>query len=282
MKKISKYLLLFVLSLSITSCLVDDSDFTADFDETSNVVGFTKSSSSIAGVANGDEYMFELPLEVKGPTAAAYTSDVTINISVDPSSTAVEGTNFTLGATSLVLTAANDYKVNLPITLLTQGIAAPLAESPVLKLMVSSADGVDNILPNGKSLDLTLNYLCFSNLAGNYDVTLRYINASAGIDSNYAFTDTLTETGDGEYRSGRVGHWTAAQLGGTPGMTFNDVCNVVSIPYQNLVDRYSNIVEGVAGDSSVDPATGAISFHYTIVVPPATDGREYFVTYTPQ
>lgn len=81
-----------------------------------------------------------------------------------------------------------------------------------------------------------------------------------------------------QYRTERVGYWTVGQLGGTPGFAFNDVCNNISIPYQNLVERYSNIVEGVAGNSLVNAATGVIYFEYTIC---ADDCREFFVTYTP-
>lgn len=282
MKKISNYLLLFVLSLSIASCLVDDADLTADFDQGPNVAGFTATSRTLGGVANGSEYAFNLPMEVKGPTVSNYKNDVLVNISVDPSSTAVEGTNFELESKTLVLTAANNYQADLPITMLTDGIMAPLAESPTLVLLVSEADGENNVLPNGKKLTVSLNYLCFSNLAGTYNVETRYVRAGSGIDQTTTYTDVVTEVADGEYRTGRVGHWTAATLGGTPGMTFLDVCNEISVPYQNLVDLYSNIVEGVEGKSSVDPDTGVITFEYTIIVPPATSDREYYITYTPQ
>ena len=108
---------------------------------------------------------------------------------------------------------------------------------------------------------------------------MRYVNPSLGTDDMYYFEDVWTETGDGQYRTLRVGHWTPADLGGTPGMDIIDVCNELSIPAQNLVDLYSNIVEGVAGDNFVDPDTGIITLHYTIC---AGYCREYWVTLTPQ
>jgi hypothetical protein len=57
------------------------------------------------------------------------------------------------------------------------------------------------------------------------------------------------------------------------------VCNNIGVPYQNLVERYSNIVEGVAGNSFVNPESGSIYFEYTICF--GGECREYFVTYTP-
>ena len=278
MKKIIKITYLFLLSLSLTSCLVNDTDPTGEFNLGPNVVGFTSSTMGFSGVANGDEYQSTINFEVKGPTASEYSAPINATISVDPASTAVEGVNFRLDSSTITLEADGGYIGSLPITLITEGIVAPLAESPTLILKVTSADGETNLLPNGVKLTVTLNYLCFSNLAGTYDVTMRYVRASSGTDVTQIWPDVITETNDGEYRTERVGYWTIAQLGGTPGFTFNDVCNEVSVPYQNLVDRYSNIVEGVAGKSFVNPDTGEIYFEYTIC---ADDCREFFVTYTP-
>ena len=278
MKKIIKITFLFLLSLSLTSCLVDDNDPTGEFDQGPNVVGFTTSTMGFSGVANGDEYQSTINFEVKGPTASEYTAPINATISIDPASTAVEGVNFRLDSSNITLNADGGYTGSLPITLITAGIVAPLAESPTLILEVTSADGEPNILPNGLKLTVTLNYLCFSNLAGDYNVTMRYVRALTGTDITRTWTDKIAETADGEYRTERVGYWTVGQLGGTPGFAFNDVCNNISIPYQNLVERYSNIVEGVAGNSLVNAATGVIYFEYTIC---ATDCREFFVTYTP-
>jgi hypothetical protein len=162
--------------------------------------------------------------------------------------------------------------------MLTQGIVAPLETAPILVLKVLSATGTDNVINNAKPLKITFNYLCFSNLARNYNVNVRYVRAASNIDQTITYTDAITQTGSGEYRTTRVGHWTTGDLGGTPGFTFLDVCNQISIPAQNLVDLYSNIVEGVVGESSVNPTTGVITMQFTV-----TGGnlRQYFVTYTP-
>ena len=105
-----------------------------------------------------------------------------------------------------------------------------------------------------------------------------YVRASAGIDTFINSTDNINALGSGSYRTENIGHWTQADLGGTPGFNFSDVCDEITIPEQLLVDLYSNLVTGVAGASFVDPDTGVIYFEYTVC---GADCRQYFVTYTP-
>jgi len=212
MKKISNYLLLFVLTISMTSCLVDDTDPTAEFDQGPNVAGFSNQSTDISGTTDGSSYDFELPMSVVGPTSSEYTEDITVTISIDPSSTAVEGTNFELPSKTLVLPAGADYMANLPITLLTTGITAPLEEAPVLVLSVTTADGETNLLPNGKKLTITLNYLCFSDLAGNY----AWGTFQPSLD--------LVQVSEGVYRMPYL-----ANFGSVYWFEFKDVCGVLTI-----------------------------------------------------
>lgn len=277
--KTIKYILISMLCFtSMTSCIVDDTDPAKANGEGPNLGSFNNSSLNLGGVADGNSYDFNLKMEVKGPTYKEMTSDVILTVAVDPSSTAIEGTHFEFNSKTITLSASNNYLGTLPITMLTQGIVAPLETAPILVLKVLSATGTDNVINNAKPLKITFNYLCFSNLARNYNVNVRYVRAASNIDQTITYTDAITQTGSGEYRTTRVGHWTTGDLGGTPGFTFLDVCNQISIPAQNLVDLYSNIVEGVVGESSVNPTTGVITMQFTV-----TGGnlRQYFVTYTP-
>lgn len=277
--KTFKYILICVLSFaSLSSCIVDDTEPSLANGDGPNLGGFNDSSLNFGGVADGSSYDFNLKMEVKGPTYTQMTSDVVLTVAVDPSSTAIEGTHFKLTSKTITLSASNNYLGLLPITMLSKGIVAPLAKAPVLVLKVLSATSTDNVINNGKNLTISFNYLCFSNLAKKYNVRMRYVRAASGIDQIRTFQDTFTKTGSGEYRTGLVGHWAVAELNGTSGFTFLDVCNVITIPQQNLVDLYTNLVEGVTGKSSVNPTTGVITMEYTI-----TGGnlRQYFVTYTP-
>ncbi|MGA1225639.1 MAG: hypothetical protein ACO3VF_00010 [Tamlana sp.] len=283
MKNLLKLTCILGVTLMFTSCLVDDTGTTAANDEGPNLASFTESSKTIGGIANGNEYEFDLSMSVIGPTVTDLTSDVTATIAVDPSSTAVEGTHFRLDSKTITLEKDQNFIGKLPITLLSEGIIAPLDTAPVLYLKVSSADG-GNIVGNGKLFKITLNYLCFSNLSGTYDAEMIY-TAYDGSVSNITFTDTWTETGTGEYRTAEVGHWVSGQLAGvgTPGMTVLDVCNEIIINGQYLVDYYGNWVDDLGVHGTYDPDTGTISVDYSICYPAGADNcRYYTVVYTKQ
>jgi hypothetical protein len=253
--KTIKYILIFVLSFAtVTSCLVEDTEPSAKNDEGLNIAGFTDNNTTLGAIASGDTYDFDLKIEVKGPTYKEMTSDVVLTIEVDPTSTAIEGTHFEFATKTATLKASNNYLGYIGITMLSEGIVAPLDVAPVLKLRVTDASSDANVINNGKLLTVNFNYLCFSNLSGVYDATAVY-TAYSGAKSNLEWVDTISETGTGEYRTTEVGHWLGGLGVGTPGFTFYDICNSINIPGQNLVETYGN---WVAGAGSVDPDTGII------------------------
>jgi hypothetical protein len=287
-----KYFLMFVLSMTvITSCIKDRNDYLLN-GEGPNLVSFASSSVNVSNIADGQEYPVELEVHLIGPTSMNVTGDITATIvSVTDSMTrndstivpAVEGVNYRIDNPTITLTKANNYLGKFKFIMLTKGIHAPLAtKSPVLYLKVATATGVKNLVGNGKPTIVTLNYACYSNLAGSYKATLQYWrHGSLQLTRN--FTDTFTKTGVGVYRTSEVGHWTQAQLGGTPGFTFYDVCGTITIPQQNLVDLYSNLVKGIPGKSHVDEATGNIHMEYKIIVTGSpADDRTYIVDYVKQ
>jgi hypothetical protein len=112
-------------------------------------------------------------------------------------------------------------------------------------------------------------------LEGDYEVTTEYTGYD-GTVTVLNWTEHITNTGIGEYRTERVGHWSIAALGGTPGFTFSDVCGKISVAGQNLVDTYSNWVEGT-DFGSVDEATGNLYIEYSVCVD--TGCRYYKSTY---
>ncbi len=275
MKKIN-YFLLLILSLAVVpSCLVDDGAMTDDWGNGPNLAGFEENSMTIGGIANGDTYDFNIPMKVAGPTKSDVSQDVTVTVEADASSTAIEGVHYTIPNKTITLSADNNLLGLLPIKLLTEGIEAPLAESPVLVLKAVSATGADNVIANGKKLTIDLNYLCNSELAGTYDATMVWTNYD-GSQTTREFVDVISETGVGQYRTSEVGHWTQDDLGGTPGFTFFDVCEVITIPGQNLVDTYSNWVEGTT-KGSYNKETGVLHVEYSICV--STGCRQYVVDY---
>ena len=270
---------MFILSMALfNSCFEDTTDLDLN-SEGPNIAGFENSSQLLAAIADGVEYQFEIPMKVMGPTYRDISGDITITVAADAgASTAIEGTHFRLDTPSITVSPGNNLLGLFTVTMLTEGIVTPLDESPVLVLNVTAASGDQNVINSGKPISLTLNYACPSFLAETYDVTTEY-TAYDGTVSILNWTETMTEIGIGTYRTERVGHWTPASLGGTPGFTFTDVCGVLSIAGQNLVDLYANWVEGT-GAGSVDPATGDLYMEYAISY--GGNSRYYKSTYVKQ
>jgi hypothetical protein len=279
--KTLKYILILVLSLgAFNSCLVDDTTRYDLNDDGPNLAGFTDTKTAFSFVSDGNEYVFTVRMNLIGPTSMDVTDDIVVTIGADASSTAIEGTHFRIDQPTITLKKSDNYLGLIPITILTEGIIAPLDEIPMLYLKVVSATGAENVLNNGKKLEITLNYGCFSDLAGLYTVTIDRISTT-GVPSQYIRTDeVITQTGVGTYRTTYVGHWTPAALApGTPGFTFTDVCNVISVDEQNLADYWANMVEGTAL-GSVDPETGEIYIEYSVCYAGACN--YYKCTYVPQ
>jgi hypothetical protein len=282
--KTLKYILIIILSLgAFNSCLVDDTTNYEANGEGPNLAGFTDPRTAFGMTADGNEYEFTVKMRIVGPTSMDLTNDITVTVAADASSTAIEGTHFRLDQPTIVLKKSDNYLGWMPVTVLTEGIVAPLPESPILNLKVVSATGDPKVLNNGKNLEITLNYGCFSDLAGEYDVHQVITRAVSGAVTEYDWTETISQTGVGEYRTQIVaydGYVNPAPAGGTDGFTFLDVCNVITVPEQNLVDYYSNLVYGNE-PGSVDPATGVITISYTVTTTAAAGNRVCVSTYTP-
>ena len=272
--KTIKYIFLLVLILgTANSCLVDDTTTYGENDKGANLVGFTNFSTSLGAVADGNEYQYTLPMKVFGPTYLDIKSDVTATIGVDASSTAIEGTHFRLDNPTITFKPGNNLLNNFPITILTEGIVAPLDVAPVLVLKVVSVTGDKSAANSGKPVTIKLNYGCYSNLAGSYDVTTVITRSISGAVSTFTHTEAIIRTGVGEYRTEYVGPYAPGDLSpGDDGFTFLDVCNVITVPEQNLGNLYSNIVSGDAL-GTVDPETGNLHMEYTITTTAAAGFR---------
>jgi hypothetical protein len=277
--KTLRYILLFILSVGLSnSCLIEDETNLDQNGKGPNLGGFEQARTTFAAIADGETYKFDVKVKVFGPTSMDLTNDVTLTIEADPSSTAIAGRHYRIDNPNITLSPSQNMLGLFSVTMLTAGIETPLDVSPVLVLNVKQATGAPNVLNSGKPISITFNYACPSFLEGTYQVSTEY-TATTGAVSMLSWTETLTSIGIGTYRTQRVGHWTPEQLGGTPGFTFTDVCGVISVPGQNLVDLYANIVEGTAF-GSVDEVTGNIYIEYSVCYGGAC--RFYKSTYVKQ
>lgn len=172
MKNINKFLVVIFASLAMTSCLVDDDTAIDDYDQGPNLVGFTDGKVNASVTADGEDKAYTLTTEVVGPTKNEITENVTFDISVDAASTAEAGVNFELSTTSVTLEPGQNLIKSFPITILTAGFEPPLETDPVLILNVTNVTGGNGAIANGRTrqIEITIKYLCFSDLAGDYIV----------------------------------------------------------------------------------------------------------------
>lgn len=272
MKKI-KYIVLIFLGIAILNSCEEVSNDVTKISDGKNIAGFENGSKIVTQIADGTEYPISVQIKVTGPSYSKVTEDITVSLASGDLSTAIAGTHFRLDEESIVLKAANNHMGVIQLTMLTAGIETPLASSPVLALTTTAASGNSTVQSSGKPILITLNYACPSELQGTYTCTM---NRDGGPDVVY--DDVISKTGVGTYRTTEVGHWIGGLGVGTPGYTFSDVCSVVEVPKQDLVEFYGNQVEGVTS-GTVDE-NGVIHIVYTISSSGWTS--EYDCTYVPQ
>jgi hypothetical protein len=282
--KTMKYLIsIVILSLAtFNSCLVDKTTPYDDNEKGKNVAGFDLTRTSVAGIADGTEYTFPMKVKIVGPTVRDLSNDVTLIIAPDteamseaaaanPKLTpAIQGTHFKITNPQVVLTKADNYLGTINITMTTAGLVTPLAKSPILILKTVSATGDDNVTNNGKKLEVSMNFACYSEFQGSYTVTINRVSTTGAASTIVRTDETFTKIGVETYRTKYVGHWTPAQLApGTPGFTFLNSCNELIIPEQNLADYWANMVNGMS-IGKYDPVAGTFYMEYTVCYPPGT------------
>ena len=245
MKK-NKYILLLLClsSLIFTSCLVDDEVISDSYNQGPNFVGFdvvgTATVETTSVVADGEEKQKLINVNVTGPTFEDLEGDVTITYSVNEElSTAVEGTHFLLEDNTLTLTNEDNYMGNIPVTILTEGIEPPVSKDLVLTIEeVTSASG-EEVIVNGRRNEIiyTINYNCFSDLAGTYEVVTNGVPMG---------TEEIVEVSTGVYKTETTGTWSAGEIAPDQGLTFQELCGTLTVPLQDLAQGYyTNDVYGI-------------------------------------
>jgi len=266
MKKINS-LLLFILALGVfASCDKEiESDLIKGIRDGDNVVTFNKRKLSFTGVADpsGPGVDFDVFVRLTGPSIDGVTGDLNVSFEgntdgVSSGDEAQAGVHYTLGS-DIVLKEDQGYLGQFKLKMLTKDLPSPLTKK--FNLVVKDVNG--NAIP-GAPAQITFNYACPSELAGDYSVA---ITNSNGGSRNY--DDTISKVGIGEYWTENVGTWAPGTIPG--GLYFTDLCGEISIPAHNLGDYYSNqVYEFKKGFVKyVDPnatvkVVESITFYYTI------------------
>lgn len=259
------------------SCVKDDAE---DNSQGDYIVRFKNSQSSyIYTDEDVEPVQVSEPIDlVGGQDGTPSDVDITIPFTVDPSSTAIQGTDYTINAAggNVTLEAGSDF-AQLPITINPTVLPGNLPKTIVINLGEPSSGAV--VADDKKTITITI-AKCESDLAGTYSlVVTREDNGAV-----YTFpNEEITELALGVYETSTTGPYFDLTDDGAPrnGFIFKDVCQSIVIDEQYLGDYYSNLVEGDedAGSVTLDPVTGevvSITMNYSIRGFSSGVARRYF------
>jgi hypothetical protein len=151
------------------------------------------------------------------------TGAITVNIAVDPTSTAVSGVHYSL-ASNTVTIPAGEFVANFPVTILTGNISP--SETPQLKLVMESATGAD-LSSNYADLAINIRVVCPSAISVATDVW-----AATGVSRFGTFTAdvSVSPLGNGRYVISDIsaGLYAAFGFGTIQEAIYSDNCNALT------------------------------------------------------
>ncbi|WP_298896654.1 hypothetical protein [uncultured Psychroserpens sp.] len=270
MKKIKFIVLTILAAQLVVSCSVDDDQqqLEADLANTPFVVGFNNSSAAPAFLTDGQVNLYSENIVLFGGEEFASTPSITVNFEVDQSSTAVAGTDydFVSGSQSVTIEEDRDF-AKLDINFYSDVIDVDNPKTLVLNI-TSASNG--EVAASFRTLTITINGICFSDIGGMYSVTTTYGYHDFLPDYNPQTTDIEIEAlGDGLYRvfdmsSGLYSSGPYAAAYGTGPTSFDveftENCGEISWVNQN--DPWGLVIPLDGGVNAVDPDTGVVTISW--------------------
>ena len=280
MKKLKIVLCAVALATLNFSCIVDDStgeDNLNAFGESSYIVGFTNGTALLSYFEDVGAIQQEFPINFLGGFDGNLNSDLTINYSIDPASSAVEGQEFDFVDTSGTVTIpAGGSFAQFPLLVNTGGLDPNVPTELILNLdSVTGAPAVISALGN----QLRITFVGCQSALNNFNYNVVSVRED-GVTVNHGVAD-IRVLAPNTLKTRTTGPWALNSIADDTGMTFTDVCGDLNIDAQNLMETYSNQVTGtnLAGpDGQVDPATGNFTLSYEITF--TAGNRNYLNEYT--
>jgi len=239
MKTIKILFVAIISSLLSVSCLVDDDAPKQEFTQTPFAIGFKSSSYSAAFFTDAGDVDYKLNVDLIGGMNNTATPGQSFQFEIDPSSTAIAGTEYEIVTTNNTgsIAAATDFG-SIDFIIKT----ANLSTSSTSTIVVNLISNVGGIVSATKSqATITLAGLCNSVLAGDY-----LWNPGAASETPC----TVTSVGAGLYRASYT-----PPFSGTYWFEFQDICNVLTVT--DFEFQGSN---PMAGTGTVVLPSGDLSF----------------------
>ena len=247
MKKLKLILFSAIISsLFFASCTELNSDELPGSDLTNGgnaptIVGWGKAAVSESYFSDIGTLNNTYPIDVLGTVDGSPTkTDITLTVSVDAETTAIDGGEFTIPSKSVVIPAGSS-SAGVPIDLNTGSFN--LSEPTLLVLNISTT--VNGVVISGASQQMKITFVgCKSTLdASTYNVAITSRNTG----------NTVTRTGvslsvlDVNYfETSYVGGWPLS-----PGVRFSAICGNLFVESHDLAAKYSNQVTAAGGANNL-------------------------------
>jgi hypothetical protein len=250
MKKIFLLLTCVTLMSTFTSCNDEEDIHVYD---SGDIAYFSETASSLfVTIDNPSE-------DIQIVSTATSSSDRTYTVTIDPSSTAAEGVDFSLASSTLTIPAGEYFG-----TVTVNGIFDGALEAGS-KLILNLTSTSSEVATFDFTHTVSIFKLCESDLGGTYEVTTTYGYHDFLPDFNpYTTTMDIEALGDANYfvQDFSGGLYTEGPYASAYGtgptsfdLTFTDICNNISWVDQS--DPWGTV--DMDGVNSVDPETGIIT-----------------------
>ena len=273
MKKIKILLSLFVFSIFITSCTLNDESTIDGHDLTNSVkiVGWGKTKITESYFENLGVIDKNYTVNVLGGgDGSPTTQDITVNLSVNNDETTAVNGEYVLTATTITIPAGDSFG-NLPIGIDT----ANFSTSDPTKLVLDITASIDGVTVSDFADKLVVNFVgCQSEIA-NYQYMVTIVREDGATYGPALESITMEDVNN--FLTYSVGSW-SSPLNPGHGIRFEDICGELTIPDQQLADMYSNSVKGIT-TSQLDE-DGSFELKYTIDF--SSGGLKHTATYIKQ
>lgn len=240
-----KVFLLFASAAVLFSCSDDDVE---NYQTDAHVLGFKKTSTTINHFTDEGVVHYDIPFDlITGYTGTGSSRDIQVSYEIDPSSTAVEGTefNFSSGMATVLEAGSKFGLIGLDVN------SGSLDPNVATKLVLNLTTTDPSAVVSAQNKQVTINFVgCISIIqTGAYTVQINNVSTVYGgqtMTQNISYVDvnTFSTSETLPYVPG------SSYVAGLPnyGFIFEDICGEITIPSQNLFNYYSNEVVGVPYD----------------------------------
>lgn len=215
--KILPFLLLSLVM--VISCVDDDvQSLEGDLASTPYVVGFSEASTQARFLIDGTTQLLEIPVNLIGGDTYTDTPTIEVSYIIDPNSTAVQGTDFSIVDPNQKVTIEADRDFGMiELNVNTFNIDIDQSKTLILRLATPT---IGLVAEQFEEISIEIIGFCESDLAGAY--------TSNEIISAGAPNATITEVAPGVYRISSMPYLAFGGGGGPPAwIEFSEICGNV-------------------------------------------------------